>query len=123
MEVQESLTSAGSGRADEEKLDFKKIMPVLVIILIDLLGLSIIVPLMPLFAPLTIIDATPRDRFRRCSHDTGPSNATARITATMRSRMMPTRCQRHHSSASEAATLKIVRGRTSMTSCCRASAT
>ena len=50
MAVQESLTGAGSERADEEKLDFKKIMPVLVIILIDLLGLSIIVPLMPLFA-------------------------------------------------------------------------
>jgi DHA1 family tetracycline resistance protein-like MFS transporter len=33
-----------------EKLDFKKIMPVLVIILVDLLGLSIIIPLMPLYA-------------------------------------------------------------------------
>jgi len=33
-----------------EKLNFKKIAPVLVIILVDLLGLSIIVPLMPLFA-------------------------------------------------------------------------
>jgi DHA1 family tetracycline resistance protein-like MFS transporter len=33
-----------------EKLDFKKITPVLVIILVDLLGLSIIVPLMPLYA-------------------------------------------------------------------------
>ena len=33
-----------------EKLDFKKILPVLVIILVDLLGLSIIVPLMPLYA-------------------------------------------------------------------------
>jgi DHA1 family tetracycline resistance protein-like MFS transporter len=34
----------------EEKLDFKKILPVLVIILVDLLGLSIIIPLMPLYA-------------------------------------------------------------------------
>lgn len=33
-----------------EKLDFKKIAPVLVIILVDLLGLSIIIPLMPLYA-------------------------------------------------------------------------
>lgn len=32
------------------KLDIKKILPVLVIILIDLLGLSIIIPLMPLYA-------------------------------------------------------------------------
>ncbi|MEI6289749.1 MAG: MFS transporter [Chloroflexota bacterium] len=35
---------------DPHKIDFKKIMPVLVIILVDLLGLSIIVPLMPLYA-------------------------------------------------------------------------
>jgi MFS transporter, DHA1 family, tetracycline resistance protein len=33
-----------------EKLDFKKILPVFVIILVDLLGLSIIIPLMPLYA-------------------------------------------------------------------------
>ncbi len=36
--------------ATPQKLDFKKIMPVLVIILVDLLGLSIIIPLMPLYA-------------------------------------------------------------------------
>ncbi len=36
--------------SDTEKLDFKKILPVLVIILVDLIGLSIIVPLMPLYA-------------------------------------------------------------------------
>jgi len=36
--------------SDSEKLDFKKILPVLVIILVDLIGLSIIVPLMPLYA-------------------------------------------------------------------------
>ncbi len=34
----------------EEKLDFRRILPVLVIVLVDLIGLSIIVPLLPLFA-------------------------------------------------------------------------
>ncbi len=34
----------------EEKLDFRRILPVLVIVLVDLMGLSIIVPLLPLFA-------------------------------------------------------------------------
>jgi DHA1 family tetracycline resistance protein-like MFS transporter len=34
----------------EDKLDFKKILPVFVIVLIDLLGLTIIIPLMPLYA-------------------------------------------------------------------------
>jgi DHA1 family tetracycline resistance protein-like MFS transporter len=33
-----------------EKLDFKRILPILVIVLVDLIGLSIIVPLMPYFA-------------------------------------------------------------------------
>lgn len=33
-----------------EKLDFKRILPVIVIILVDLIGLSIIIPLLPLFA-------------------------------------------------------------------------
>jgi DHA1 family tetracycline resistance protein-like MFS transporter len=33
-----------------EKLDFKSILPVLVIVLVDLMGLSIIIPLLPLFA-------------------------------------------------------------------------
>ncbi len=33
-----------------DKLDFKRITPILVIVLVDLLGLSIIVPLLPLFA-------------------------------------------------------------------------
>lgn len=36
--------------ATTDKLDFKKILPVFVIILIDLMGLTIIVPLMPLYA-------------------------------------------------------------------------
>jgi len=34
----------------DEKLDFKKILPVFVIVLIDLLGLTIIIPLLPLYA-------------------------------------------------------------------------
>jgi DHA1 family tetracycline resistance protein-like MFS transporter len=34
----------------EEKLDFKKILPVFVIIFVDLLGLTVIIPLMPLYA-------------------------------------------------------------------------
>ena len=36
--------------AKEDKLDFKKILPVFVIVLIDLLGLTVIIPLMPLYA-------------------------------------------------------------------------
>ncbi len=36
--------------ADEEKLDFKLILPVFVIVLIDLLGLTIIIPLLPIYA-------------------------------------------------------------------------
>ena len=44
----------------DEKLDFKRVLPILVIVLVDLMGLSIIIPLLPLFAarfgssPLTI---------------------------------------------------------------------
>ena len=34
----------------EEKLDFKRIFPIFVIVLIDLLGLTIIIPLLPLYA-------------------------------------------------------------------------
>jgi len=34
----------------DEKLDFKKIFPVFVIVLIDLMGLTIIIPLLPLYA-------------------------------------------------------------------------
>lgn len=42
---------------DEEKLDFKKILPIFVIVLIDLLGVTIIIPLMPLYA--ASFNATP----------------------------------------------------------------
>jgi DHA1 family tetracycline resistance protein-like MFS transporter len=34
----------------EEKLDFKKVLPVFTIVLIDLLGLTIIIPMLPLYA-------------------------------------------------------------------------
>lgn len=34
----------------EDKLNFRRILPVLVIVLVDLMGLSIIIPLLPLFA-------------------------------------------------------------------------
>ena len=34
----------------EDKLDFKKIMPIFLIVLVDLLGLTIIIPLLPLYA-------------------------------------------------------------------------
>ena len=36
--------------SQDEKLDFKKIFPVFVIVLIDLLGLTIIIPLLPLYS-------------------------------------------------------------------------
>ncbi|MBP7693925.1 MAG: MFS transporter [Anaerolineales bacterium] len=47
-----SAATAPSTPADSagEKLDFKKLLPVFVIILIDLLGMTIIIPLMPLYA-------------------------------------------------------------------------
>ena len=35
---------------NSEKLDFKRVLPVIVIVLVDLLGLSIIIPLLPLYA-------------------------------------------------------------------------
>ncbi len=41
----------------EDKLDFKRILPIFVIVLIDLLGLTIIIPLLPLYA--TAFGATP----------------------------------------------------------------
>ncbi len=43
-----------------DKLDFKRVLPIIVIVLVDLMGLSIIIPLLPLFAarfgatPITI---------------------------------------------------------------------
>jgi DHA1 family tetracycline resistance protein-like MFS transporter len=47
----ESEEKAGVEQPElEEKLDFKRIFPIFVIVLIDLLGLTIIIPLLPLFA-------------------------------------------------------------------------
>ena len=47
----ESTTNPNVEESDfEQKLDFKKILPVFVIVLIDLLGMTIIIPLMPLYA-------------------------------------------------------------------------
>ena len=44
-------TAASTDQADrDEKLDFKRVLPIFVIVLIDLLGLTIIIPLMPLYA-------------------------------------------------------------------------
>ncbi|WP_420631239.1 MFS transporter [Candidatus Leptofilum sp.] len=43
--------------ANEEKLDFKRILPIFVIVLVDLLGLTIIIPLLPLYA--TAFGASP----------------------------------------------------------------
>jgi DHA1 family tetracycline resistance protein-like MFS transporter len=43
-------TETTSASPTDEKLDFKKILPVFIIVLIDLLGLTIIIPLMPLYA-------------------------------------------------------------------------
>jgi DHA1 family tetracycline resistance protein-like MFS transporter len=40
-----------------EKLDFKRVLPVIVIVLVDLLGLSIIIPLLPLYAARFNADA------------------------------------------------------------------
>jgi DHA1 family tetracycline resistance protein-like MFS transporter len=41
----------------EDKLDFKKVLPIFVIVLIDLLGLTIIIPLLPLYAATFGADA------------------------------------------------------------------
>jgi DHA1 family tetracycline resistance protein-like MFS transporter len=46
-----------SSQTTSEKLDFKRILPILVIVFVDLLGLSIIIPLLPLYA--TRYSATP----------------------------------------------------------------
>jgi DHA1 family tetracycline resistance protein-like MFS transporter len=45
-----SKTTLESAIPAEEKLDFKKIFPIFVIVLIDLLGLTVIIPLLPLYA-------------------------------------------------------------------------
>ncbi|GAB4581158.1 MAG: tetracycline resistance MFS efflux pump [Anaerolineales bacterium] len=42
--------TASQAVATGEKLDFKRVLPIFVIVLIDLLGLTIIIPLLPLYA-------------------------------------------------------------------------
>ncbi|MFN2197210.1 MAG: MFS transporter [Anaerolineales bacterium] len=43
-----NLTPGSSG--DQDKLDVKRILPIFVVVLVDLLGLTVIIPLMPLYA-------------------------------------------------------------------------
>jgi DHA1 family tetracycline resistance protein-like MFS transporter len=45
-----STRKKAAATSPEERLDFKKILPIFVIVLIDLLGMTIIIPLMPLYA-------------------------------------------------------------------------
>jgi len=52
-----ALISMTSPDQPAEKLDFKRILPIIVIVFVDLLGLSIIIPLLPLYA--TRFSATP----------------------------------------------------------------
>ena len=42
--------TAASDKPEDERLDMSKLMPVFVIVLVDLLGLTIIIPLLPLYA-------------------------------------------------------------------------
>ncbi len=44
--------------SSEEKLDFKRVMPIFLVVLVDLLGLTIIIPLLPLYATTFGIDAS-----------------------------------------------------------------
>lgn len=43
-------TEIQTGVPADEKLDFKRVLPIFVIVLVDLLGLTIIIPLLPLYA-------------------------------------------------------------------------
>ncbi len=52
MASQELNAAADASSAAPEKLDFKRILPILVIVLIDLLGMTIIIPLLPLYAAM-----------------------------------------------------------------------
>ena len=44
------MSEISKTEGNDDKLDYKKILPVFVIILIDLLGLTLIIPLLPLYA-------------------------------------------------------------------------
>ena len=43
-------TTLASSALIGDRLDYKKILPIFVIVLVDLLGMTIIIPLMPLYA-------------------------------------------------------------------------
>jgi MFS transporter, DHA1 family, tetracycline resistance protein len=55
--MQKTEAQPVDSRPADEKLDFKRILPIFVIILIDLLGLTVIIPLLPLYA--ASFNATP----------------------------------------------------------------
>jgi DHA1 family tetracycline resistance protein-like MFS transporter len=44
------MSTTSSTTSPEDKLDFKKILPIFVIVLIDLLGMTVIIPLLPLYS-------------------------------------------------------------------------
>jgi len=46
----DKILTMTSPETSSEKLDFKRILPIIVIVFVDLLGLSIIIPLLPLYA-------------------------------------------------------------------------
>lgn len=46
----ENNPAAGAQPDADDRLDFKRILPIFVVVLIDLLGLTVIIPLMPLYA-------------------------------------------------------------------------
>lgn len=50
MGVKTAMENKITQATSTEKLDFKRILPIFVIVLIDLLGLTIIIPLLPLYA-------------------------------------------------------------------------
>ncbi|MFN8481995.1 MAG: MFS transporter [Anaerolineae bacterium] len=52
-----SAVPASEAQTGQDKLDFKRVLPIFVIVLIDLLGVTIIIPLLPLYA--TAFGATP----------------------------------------------------------------
>ena len=39
-----------TSQSSSDKLDFKRVLPIIVIVLVDLIGLSIIIPILPYFA-------------------------------------------------------------------------
>ena len=51
------MSESESETSVDDKLDFKRILPIFVIVLVDLLGLTIIIPLLPLYA--TAFGASP----------------------------------------------------------------